>query len=549
MSDQIKVEFIGVDGNNLVYTGTANNAQLALTNLTGAPISIVPGTTAFNIVANFAELYASPSDQSQMSIGANGWNAQFEPGTYAAWRLTPAATMQWQDGATLTFAISNLTPNIAAKSCTVSVTIYNWQPFPYAVLLTVAAVAPPNGMRDLTSTFAATIAPATVNITKSQQQVITNSLQLTLRNTNPNQPLVTDPWGSAPPQFTVSFIYSPNRLTNALTTVDAANNFTFTVNGPGWTVNKIDGETGPKWLLAPTASNPQILGTGESSIITFTIGNVITEAASGPTQMYVEWSNIPGYADYNVSLLLTKNYLPVEIAQFAINDDPALGPRDVYLRWVVNNATMVQLSGVGEVPREAANYKVSIAQTTAFVLTAFDPNTGRIVSSRITARVEPSPLTEGVAPGTILMWSGPADDLPDNYVLCNGDSGTPNLCDRFVLGAGYVAPRTYAAPTHVHRAPDRVVVTLGTSEIGDHSHAFPSKWYRRLFGGGVKTRTAIDIGGWDYFGLPTQGAGKHSHTLTVYRSAQDSGANTPNMRPRWFALAYVMLRYALTENS
>ena len=42
----------------------------------------------------------------------------------------------------------------------------------------------------------------------------------------------------------------------------------------------------------------------------------------------------------------------------------------------------------------------------------------------------------GVPTGAIIMWSGAASAIPTGWVLCDGGNGTPNLCDRFVIGAG-----------------------------------------------------------------------------------------------------------------
>lgn len=38
------------------------------------------------------------------------------------------------------------------------------------------------------------------------------------------------------------------------------------------------------------------------------------------------------------------------------------------------------------------------------------------------------------------MWSGSIGSIPAGYYLCDGQNGTPNLKDRFVVGAG----NTYA---------------------------------------------------------------------------------------------------------
>lgn len=37
--------------------------------------------------------------------------------------------------------------------------------------------------------------------------------------------------------------------------------------------------------------------------------------------------------------------------------------------------------------------------------------------------------------GLIVMWSGPLTDVPPGWVLCDGTLGTPDLRDRFIVGA------------------------------------------------------------------------------------------------------------------
>lgn len=38
--------------------------------------------------------------------------------------------------------------------------------------------------------------------------------------------------------------------------------------------------------------------------------------------------------------------------------------------------------------------------------------------------------------GMIVLWSGAIVDIPDGWVLCDGDNGTPDLRNRFIVGAG-----------------------------------------------------------------------------------------------------------------
>jgi len=41
-----------------------------------------------------------------------------------------------------------------------------------------------------------------------------------------------------------------------------------------------------------------------------------------------------------------------------------------------------------------------------------------------------------VPSGAILVWSGAISAVPSGYLLCNGQNGTPNLQDSFVVGSG-----------------------------------------------------------------------------------------------------------------
>ncbi len=54
--------------------------------------------------------------------------------------------------------------------------------------------------------------------------------------------------------------------------------------------------------------------------------------------------------------------------------------------------------------------------------------------------------------GMIITWYGSLASIPSGWVLCDGDNGTPNLHQKFILGAGFItAPGTTGgAATHTH---------------------------------------------------------------------------------------------------
>ena len=45
-------------------------------------------------------------------------------------------------------------------------------------------------------------------------------------------------------------------------------------------------------------------------------------------------------------------------------------------------------------------------------------------------------LYDLVPPGIIVLWYGIIAEIPEDWVLCDGTEGTPDLRDRFVVGAG-----------------------------------------------------------------------------------------------------------------
>jgi hypothetical protein len=140
--------------------------------------------------------------------------------------------------------------------------------------------------------------------------------------------------------------------------------------------------------------------------------------------------------------------------------------------------------------------------------------------------------------GGIIIWSGSAAAIPAGWLLCNGTSSTPDLRDRFVVGAG----STYAVGATGGSA-DAVAVshthTASTNTTGAHTHT--------EYVNGVD-QDRVDAVGYYVSGTnvgngnrasntSTGSAGDHSHTVTV-DSAGVSGTNA-NLPP-YYALCYIM---------
>ncbi|MBQ2870556.1 hypothetical protein IJE86_02520 [bacterium] len=135
--------------------------------------------------------------------------------------------------------------------------------------------------------------------------------------------------------------------------------------------------------------------------------------------------------------------------------------------------------------------------------------------NRLTALEQtPAPTNDNFPIGGIIMWSGTT--IPTGWKLCNGQNGTPDLRDRFIVGAG----SSYA----IGAKGGASTVTLTASQIPPHRHLVHE------YAGPVHTdktnhRAHVNAG--------TNG-GSSSYTGSI------GGGQAHENRPPYYALAYIM---------
>lgn len=133
------------------------------------------------------------------------------------------------------------------------------------------------------------------------------------------------------------------------------------------------------------------------------------------------------------------------------------------------------------------------------------------------------PSEGGAIPsGLIAMWSGASTAIPTGWLLCNGSNGTPDLRDRFIVGAGssYNVGATGGEATH----------TLTTGELPSHNHTFS---------GSSHTHTLT------LSGLKTDSAGDHTHSLKMY--ADNTAGNA--VTSKGYVAAYNAKLHTFTTGS
>lgn len=162
-------------------------------------------------------------------------------------------------------------------------------------------------------------------------------------------------------------------------------------------------------------------------------------------------------------------------------------------------------------------------------------------SSVIVTRYNKS-LDNSIPKGTILPWYGALGSIPSGFAFCNGSNGTPDLRNRFLVGAGssYSLGNTGGADT----------VKLTGTQIGNHYHTFGVNWSNNcgyFLSRGINNYIAPSVPSgvkwqnWNGSGgngsMANRGSGENLVTSNaVATAAQEAHEN----RPPYYAVYYIM---------
>ncbi len=128
--------------------------------------------------------------------------------------------------------------------------------------------------------------------------------------------------------------------------------------------------------------------------------------------------------------------------------------------------------------------------------------------------------------GVIVMWSGSIASVPSGWYLCDGSNSTPDLRNRFIVGAG----STYSVAGTGGSADAIVVSHTHTATVTDPGH-FHAIVYEP---GAVPSGAGRNgVGGTTAFNTDTKTTG-----ITVSNSTTGSSGTNANLPP-YYALAYI----------
>jgi len=132
--------------------------------------------------------------------------------------------------------------------------------------------------------------------------------------------------------------------------------------------------------------------------------------------------------------------------------------------------------------------------------------------------------------GMIMLWSGSSATIPSGWLLCNGSNGTPDLRNRFVVGA----TSTYAVGATGGSADAIVVSHTHTATVTDpgHAHDYKGGTFNSSQGAGPNSIANTN----NTFNQTTTTA---TTGITVSNSTTGSSGTNANLPP-YFALCYIM---------
>ena len=177
------------------------------------------------------------------------------------------------------------------------------------------------------------------------------------------------------------------------------------------------------------------------------------------------------------------------------------------------------LTGTPTSPTASAGTNTTQVATTAFVQTA---------------------LSAAFTSGMIMMWSGTIATIPTGWVLCNGSNSTPDLRNKFVIGAhsdsaGVAYSTVTGSNTTSGGTKDAINVShTHSATVTDPGHAHTltnlATYADTVSGGGITIQTRTNSN--NTTATATTG-------ITVANSTEGSSGTNQNLPP-YYALAFIM---------
>ena len=195
----------------------------------------------------------------------------------------------------------------------------------------------------------------------------------------------------------------------------------------------------------------------------------------------------------------------------------------------IANANPIILGTDGRAPNEiwltyGYNYKFILQDSAGGTIATYDDIYGILGTIPAASSTLPT--------GMILLWSGSIGSIPAGYLLCDGTNSTPDLRNRFIIGAG----SSYSVNQTGGSADSIVVSHTHTATVTDPGHTHtptPSTSFLRATAGANGSNSGSN---WrnDTLTISSETTG-----ITVANATTGTSGTGANIPP-YFALCYIM---------
>ena len=180
-------------------------------------------------------------------------------------------------------------------------------------------------------------------------------------------------------------------------------------------------------------------------------------------------------------------------------------------------------------------------------------------------------ISAAIPSGGIIIWSGASNAIPSGWYLCNGSNGTPDLRNRFIVGAGSgysvgntggsadatLVSHSHTVNNHTHSFSSSHTHSFSASTNSQGAHVHNLLYNHGAFGGtsGAVTPRSGNTPVTPGISGRVSSAGAHTHSIsgttgsgtasgtsggsTPGTNSQGSSATNANLPP-YYALCYIM---------
>ncbi len=150
-------------------------------------------------------------------------------------------------------------------------------------------------------------------------------------------------------------------------------------------------------------------------------------------------------------------------------------------------------------------------------------------------------LANAIPSGLISMWSGTIATIPTGWVLCNGSNSTPDLRNKFVIGAhSDTAGVAYSTVTGSNTTSGGTKDAINVSHTHTATSAVTDPGHTHVATNGPNYY--VDVGSGAFAGVQAAATTGSSTTgITVATTIDSAGSSGTNQNlPPYYALAFIM---------